>query len=88
MARPSKPLISRASAVQASIEIIDAEGLDAFSLPRLAKHMGVRAPSLYHHFADKNEILTAIARHIAQAASNSIASRKLKLLKIRRPRKR
>ena len=64
MARPSKPLISRAAAVQASIEIIDSEGLDAFSLPRLASHMGVRAPSLYHHFADKNEILTAIARHI------------------------
>ena len=65
MARPSKPLISRAAAVQASIEIIDTEGLDAFSLPRLATHLGVRAPSLYHHFADKNEILTAIARHIA-----------------------
>ncbi len=65
MARPSKPLISREAAVQASIEIIDAEGLDAFSLPRLAKHMGVRAPSLYHHFSDKNEILTEVARYIA-----------------------
>lgn len=65
MARPSKPLISRRSAVEASIEIIDADGLAAFSLPRLAAHMGVRAPSLYHHFADKNEIMTAIARHIA-----------------------
>jgi AcrR family transcriptional regulator len=64
MARPSKPLISKAAAVQASIEIIDAEGLESFSLPRLADHMGVRAPSLYHHFADKNEILTEIARHI------------------------
>jgi AcrR family transcriptional regulator len=65
MARPSKPLISRTAAVEASIEIIDSEGLDAFSLPRLAAHLGVRAPSLYHHFADKNEILTAIARHVA-----------------------
>lgn len=65
MARPSTPLITRATAVAASIEIIDTEGLEAFSLPRLAKHLGVRAPSLYHHFADKNEILTAIARHIA-----------------------
>ncbi|MBI3213812.1 MAG: TetR family transcriptional regulator [Mycobacterium sp.] len=65
MGRPSKPLISRTAAVQASIEIIDSEGLDAFSLPRLANHLGVRAPSLYHHFADKNEILSAIARHIA-----------------------
>lgn len=65
MARPSKPLINRAAAVEASIEIIDQEGLDAFSLPRLATHLGVRAPSLYHHFADKNEILVAIARNIA-----------------------
>lgn len=65
MARPPKPLISRETAVAASIEIIDTDGLDAFSLPRLARHLGVRAPSLYHHFADKNEILTEVARYIA-----------------------
>lgn len=65
MARPSKPLISRASVVAASIEIIDAEGVAALSLPRIAAHLGVRAPSLYHHFADKNEIMGAIAHHIA-----------------------
>lgn len=65
MARPPHPLISRSAAVKASIEIIDAEGLEAFSLPRLAKQMGVSTPSLYHHFADKNAILRAIARHIA-----------------------
>lgn len=65
MARPSKPLISRDAAVKASIEIIDTEGLDAFSLPKLAKHLGVRAPSLYHHFADKNEIYTEVAKYIA-----------------------
>ena len=69
MARPSKPLISRAAAVAASIEIIDSEGLDAFSLPRLAKHLGVRAPSLYHHFSDKSEILAAVARQIAGAGT-------------------
>jgi TetR/AcrR family transcriptional regulator, tetracycline repressor protein len=68
MARPPQPLISRAAAVQASIEIIDAEGLDAFSLPRLAKHMGVSAPSLYHHFTDRNEIIKAVARHIGGVA--------------------
>ena len=65
MPRPSKPLISRDAAVLASIEIIDSEGLEAFSLPRLAKHLGVRAPSLYHHFSDKSEILAQVARHIA-----------------------
>ncbi|MCW2688610.1 MAG: putative TetR family transcriptional regulator [Mycobacterium sp.] len=68
MPRPTKPLITRAIAVQASIEIIDADGLDAFSLPRLAEHLGVRAPSLYHHFSDKSEILAAVARQIAGAS--------------------
>ena len=65
MARPPRPLISRDAVIKASLEIIDAVGLDAFSLPRLARRLGVRAPSLYHHFADKNEILWAVGRYIA-----------------------
>lgn len=65
MARPSKPLISRDAVVKASLEIIDTDGLDAFSLPRLARRLGVRAPSLYHHFADKSEILSAVGQYIA-----------------------
>ncbi|WP_040632810.1 TetR/AcrR family transcriptional regulator [Mycolicibacterium phlei] len=68
MPRPSKPLISRAAAVEAAIEIIDTEGLAAFSLPRLAGYLGVRAPSLYHHFGSKDDILIAVARHIAGEA--------------------
>src|SRR4051812_17724725 len=65
MARPKQPLISRATAVAAAIEIIDSEGLEAFSLPRLARHMNVRAPSLYHHFQDKDALLAAVSRTIA-----------------------
>src|SRR5262245_43473038 len=62
MARPTKPLISKDACAKAALEIIDAEGLDALSLERLAKMIGVRAPSLYHHFADKAEILHSVAR--------------------------
>ena len=62
MARPSKPLISKDACARAALEIIDAEGLEALSLERLAKEIGVRAPSLYHHFADKAEILARVAR--------------------------
>ncbi|SHN46658.1 TetR family transcriptional regulator [Cryptosporangium aurantiacum] len=67
MPRPREPLINRTSAVDAAIRIIDTEGLDSFSLPRLARELGVRAPSLYHHFADKSEILAAVSRTIAGA---------------------
>lgn len=68
MARPRQPLISRPSVVAAAIQIIDEEGLEALSLPRLARHLGVRAPSLYHHFTDKSEILGAVAREIVSKA--------------------
>lgn len=64
MARPSKPLIRRDAVVEASLRIIDTEGLDALSLPRLARELNVQAPSLYHHFEDKAEILKAVARAI------------------------
>jgi TetR/AcrR family tetracycline transcriptional repressor len=62
MARPSKPLISPDACARTALEIIDSEGLDALSLERLAKEIGVKAPSLYHHFADKAEILARVAR--------------------------
>ncbi|KUH67528.1 TetR family transcriptional regulator [Mycolicibacterium novocastrense] len=68
MARPAKPLIVRSAAIVAALEIIDAEGLEAFSVPRLAAHMGVRAPSLYHHFRSKNEILRAAVGLVAGTA--------------------
>lgn len=64
MPRPSKPLIRRDAVVEASLRIIDTEGLEAFSLPRLARELNVQAPSLYHHFEDKAEILKSVARAI------------------------
>lgn len=64
MARPSKPLISRDRAVAAAIGIIDDQGLEAFSMPRLAGVLGVTTPALYHHFADRSEILAEVARAI------------------------
>ena len=64
MPRPKSPLISRESAVRAALEVIDQDGLDAFNLGRVARRLGVAAPSLYHHFRDKNEILTEVARLI------------------------
>lgn len=68
MARPSTPLITRETTVQAALRIIDEDGLDALSLPRLAREMNVKAPSLYHHFGDKNEILVEVARAIVVEA--------------------
>lgn len=64
MGRPSAPLISKSTTVEAALSIIDADGIEALSLPRLARELNVRAPSLYHHFANKDEILADVARAI------------------------
>lgn len=64
VARPSTPLISREATITAALAVIDEDGIDALSLPRLARELNVKAPSLYHHFSDKDEILAAVARAI------------------------
>lgn len=68
MPRPDKPLVNRPDAVRAAIRIIDADGLAAFSLPRLATEFGVRVPSLYHHFKDRDDILFAVVQYVAGTA--------------------
>ncbi|WP_329387447.1 TetR/AcrR family transcriptional regulator C-terminal domain-containing protein [Streptomyces sp. NBC_01351] len=61
MARPRKPLLSRARIVEAAGALVDAEGLEAVSTRRLAAALGVSGPSLYNHFRTKDEILEAVA---------------------------
>lgn len=61
MARPRQPLLTPDRIVTAATELIDAEGLAALSTRRLAERLGVRGPSLYNHFATKDELLDAVA---------------------------
>jgi AcrR family transcriptional regulator len=59
--RPRQALLSRQRIVATAAALVDAEGLDALSTRRLATELGVRGPSLYNHFATKDEILDAVA---------------------------
>jgi AcrR family transcriptional regulator len=61
MARPRQTLLSRERIVEAAAALIDAEGLDALSVRRLATELGVAGPSLYNHFRTKAEIVDAVA---------------------------
>jgi AcrR family transcriptional regulator len=61
MARPRQVLLTRERIVEAAAALVDAEGLDAVSVRRLATELGVAGPSLYNHFATKAEILDAVA---------------------------
>ena len=60
MGRPA--IITKERVAAVTLRIIDEEGLDAVSIERIASELGVRGPSLYHHFTDKAAILTEVAR--------------------------
>ncbi|MFF2851798.1 TetR/AcrR family transcriptional regulator [Streptomyces sp. NPDC058001] len=65
MARPRKPLLSRALIVDTACALVDAEGLAALSTRRLAAELGVSGPSLYNHFRTKDQILEAVADSVS-----------------------
>lgn len=46
---PRKARLDKAAVVRAAAELINADGLDALSLARLAEQLGVQTPSLYNH---------------------------------------
>ena len=55
-AAPREPL-TRERALAAAIALADAEGLGALTMRRLAQELGIEAMSLYHHVANKDDIL-------------------------------
>jgi AcrR family transcriptional regulator len=58
-AAPREPL-SRDRVLHAAAELADGDGIDALSMRRLAKDLGVEAMSLYNHVKNKDEILAGI----------------------------
>jgi AcrR family transcriptional regulator len=52
--------LSRARIVRAAIELLDAEGLTALSMRRLATRLGSGATSIYWHVANKEELLELV----------------------------
>jgi AcrR family transcriptional regulator len=66
MARPLVPLISIDALVTAALELVDEYG--DFSLPKLAKRIGVSQSSIYSHVSGREEILELMrGRTIAES---------------------
>ena len=55
------PALSRDRIVEAAVAVADGGGLSAVSMRNVGDQLGVRAMSLYHHVANKDEILDALA---------------------------
>jgi AcrR family transcriptional regulator len=57
--------LSAAAIVRSALAIADADGLDAVSMRRVATDLGVGTMSLYHHVADKDELLGLMSDAVA-----------------------
>jgi AcrR family transcriptional regulator len=53
--------LDRERVVGAAADLADAEGLGAVTLARVAAGLGVRAPSLYHHVAGRDDLVARVA---------------------------
>ena len=71
MPRPRNPKaaarrpLNKERVLRAALALADAEGIEALSMRRLAKELGVEAMSLYNHVANKDEILDGIIDLVA-----------------------
>ncbi|MET8837127.1 TetR/AcrR family transcriptional regulator C-terminal domain-containing protein [Micromonospora sp. NPDC004540] len=75
MPRPRQALLNRDRIVETALALIDADGLGALSTRRLAAALGVQGPSLYNHFATKDEILDAVADSVTATVDVSVFDR-------------
>ena len=64
MPRTRTPL-SKERVLTAALALADAEGIEALSMRRLARELGVEAMSLYNHVANKDEILDGLIDLVA-----------------------
>jgi AcrR family transcriptional regulator len=60
--------------LNAAIAILEQQGSSALSMRQLANHLGIKAPSLYKHFADKRTLELAIIQHGATLLQQHLES--------------
>ena len=56
--------LTRERIVEAALQVMDTEGLDAVSMRRVAREVGAEAMSLYHHVRDKDDLLQGICDRV------------------------
>ena len=66
--------LDRQQVIDAALQLLDDDGLDALSFRTLAGRLGVQAPTLYWHVESKAELLDALADAIMDDAIRAIPS--------------
>lgn len=62
--RVPRNTLSRSIIVEAALELIDTAGLEAVTMPNVARRLGVGTMSLYRHVGDKGDLIDAVAERV------------------------
>jgi AcrR family transcriptional regulator len=62
--RVPRNTLSRERIIDAALALIDTQGPQAITMPRLAASLGVGTMSLYRHIQDKDDLVNAVAAHV------------------------
>ncbi|MFD6155756.1 TetR/AcrR family transcriptional regulator [Nocardia sp. NPDC060256] len=82
MIGPGRSRSARGTGAQLRAEILDAAGellartghADAVSIREISRRVGVSAPSIYRHFADKDELIEAVVVRVFEDLDAAIAA--------------
>ncbi|MBN2503274.1 MAG: TetR/AcrR family transcriptional regulator [Anaerolineales bacterium] len=69
---PYPAQVDRQSIIAEAHQMIEAEGVEALSLAKLARALGIKAPSLYGHLRDKTELLREVNTLTVQQLSIAV----------------
>jgi AcrR family transcriptional regulator len=61
--RPETPSLTLETVVRAAVDVIDADGVGALTMRRLATRLGCSPMALYRHVATKQDLIRAIGEH-------------------------
>jgi AcrR family transcriptional regulator len=61
---PRRPSLTKETIVDAAMKVLDADGLDAVTMRRVAQELDTGAASLYAHVADKEELITLLMERV------------------------
>jgi len=64
MTQKTREKLTRERVVEAALRVLDAEGIEAVTMRRVAREVGVEAMSLYNHVRDKEDLLDAVVEHV------------------------
>jgi AcrR family transcriptional regulator len=71
---PRRARLSRALVVETARDLLDEDGLEAFSMNRLGERLGVTAMAIYRHVADRADLEQAVAELVLADLGGGVIS--------------